>query len=444
VPQVIGKHLRGIWQPERGIVVVGIGAANVVIVPRGPYARIHTVPTRPPNPPRPFSFQGAARAHLGGRLLALEFGGTDRVATLRFVHGALHVRLTGRGGGLWVLGDDDAVIAAYDGPHAERLSALPFTSAPAKAPRFAPGELEGWNGAAREYFEEEERCQREGAQRQRQSRVLRRQRAQSVRLLEALRGDLRRAGDADLGRRRANAFAAVLHTVQPGQAHVTATDLVDESEVFRIARTRRATPGQQLSAMYDRVRRAERRAPEIRARLAEAENAITRIDAALANAAVGPLRAAGPSSGSREKRVAEGEGRRGKTKLVRTHDVWTGPGGQEVWVGRTAMDNHTLTFRTARGRDWWMHVRGQPGPHLILPADDGNPPPLARLLAAAQLAIAKAGVAVGGHADVQYARIKDVRAVRGDRLGRVTVSREKVLHVTRQSDTPAGWTRLQR
>jgi predicted ribosome quality control (RQC) complex YloA/Tae2 family protein len=40
--------------------------------------------------------------------------------------------------------------------------------------------------------------------------------------------------------------------------------------------------------------------------------------------------------------------------------------GWQVLVGRTDIDNDELTFRVARPEDWWFHVRGMPGSHVIL------------------------------------------------------------------------------
>ena len=43
--------------------------------------------------------------------------------------------------------------------------------------------------------------------------------------------------------------------------------------------------------------------------------------------------------------------------------------------------------------------------------------------------------------DVQYARLRHVRPVPGDQLGRVTVQKEKVLQIRRDSEVLADWSR---
>ena len=58
--------------------------------------------------------------------------------------------------------------------------------------------------------------------------------------------------------------------------------------------------------------------------------------------------------------------------------TYTLPGGWQVLVGRTDTDNDALSFRVARPHDWWFHVRGMPGSHVILQGPPPAPTPIAR------------------------------------------------------------------
>ena len=42
------------------------------------------------------------------------------------------------------------------------------------------------------------------------------------------------------------------------------------------------------------------------------------------------------------------------------------PGGWIVLAGRTDADNDRLSLKVARPNDWWFHVRGMPGSHVVL------------------------------------------------------------------------------
>src|SRR5262245_7013726 len=60
--------------------------------------------------------------------------------------------------------------------------------------------------------------------------------------------------------------------------------------------------------------------------------------------------------------------------------------GWQVLVGRTDTDNDELTFRVARPEDWWFHVRGMPGSHVILQGPPGADPDRQTLTRAAAIA----------------------------------------------------------
>ena len=120
--------------------------------------------------------------------------------------------------------------------------------------------------------------------------------------------------------------------------------------------------------------------------------------------------------------------------------TWTGPAGERVLVGRNERGNRRLTFQVARGTDWWMHLRERPGAHLILPMKRDQTPTLAHLLGAAQVALVHAKIPEGVAADVQYARVRDVRSIPGE-VAKVRIADERVLRVSRDPAELVGWVR---
>src|ERR687898_133634 len=66
--------------------------------------------------------------------------------------------------------------------------------------------------------------------------------------------------------------------------------------------------------------------------------------------------------------------------------TYTLPGGWQVLVGRTDADNDYLSFRVARPNDWWFHVRGMPGSHVILQGPPSADPDRETLHRAAEIA----------------------------------------------------------
>jgi predicted ribosome quality control (RQC) complex YloA/Tae2 family protein len=105
------------------------------------------------------------------------------------------------------------------------------------------------------------------------------------------------------------------------------------------------------------------------------------------------------------------------------------PGGWRVLVGRTDADNDYLSLRLAEPEDWWFHVHGLPGSHVVLRARPGLEPDRSTLEAAAAIAAYHSKARAGGVTPVTCTRAREVSKPRGARPGTVTVRKERVLKV---------------
>jgi len=99
------------------------------------------------------------------------------------------------------------------------------------------------------------------------------------------------------------------------------------------------------------------------------------------------------------------------------------PDGFVVLVGRTADDNDVLTFELARPHDFWLHVAGTSGSHVVV----RNPERLERLPRdtvrfAASLAARHSKARGGGRVTVHLARRADVSKARGAPAGEVRLT----------------------
>jgi predicted ribosome quality control (RQC) complex YloA/Tae2 family protein len=434
---LVGTGITGAWQPRRDRVVLGLGDRRLLLVPRGPFARLHTVGGRPRNPPHPFSFQGAVRASLKGPLVALEKHPHDRVVDLRFRTRRLHLRLTGRSGGLWLL-EEDRVLAAYDGPAEADLPPLPPAPdpPPRSTPRFTPRPGESWDRAARFWFGAAESAARRHERRTVLRRRLRTRLQRDRRLVRALHRDLEKAEGAEAARRRADALAATLHRVERGQTELEVPDLEDPSITHRVHLDPELSPGDNLSRLYHRARRLDRMGDRVLDHLERVERRLRTLDAALHvvddadDATLDELEALAPP-----------ERRRRATGRDEPWYTWHGPHGSEVLVGRNAAGNRRLSFQVARGDDFWFHLRGRPGAHVVLRVQKAKTPDLDTLLAVAQIVLAHARIPEGAAADVQYTRARHVKSIKGAPDGTVLVHDEKVLHVRRDPGALVGWRR---
>jgi len=87
-----------------------------------------------------------------------------------------------------------------------------------------------------------------------------------------------------------------------------------------------------------------------------------------------------------------------------------------------------LSLKVARPDDWWFHVRGMPGSHVILQAGKGEPDKAA-LEAAAAVAAWHSKARRGGVVAVSCTRARFVKKPRGAKPGTVTIRKETVLKV---------------
>ncbi len=105
------------------------------------------------------------------------------------------------------------------------------------------------------------------------------------------------------------------------------------------------------------------------------------------------------------------------------------PGGWTVLAGRTDADNDLLSLKTAGPRDFWFHVRGMPGSHVILKVQPGKEPDKATLEAAAAVAAWHSKARTGGTVPVSCTLAGCVSKPRGARPGTVSIRKERVLKV---------------
>jgi len=126
--------------------------------------------------------------------------------------------------------------------------------------------------------------------------------------------------------------------------------------------------------------------------------------------------------------MAVKEGRTFEKGQPRVHEYEL-PGGWKVLAGKTDMDNEHLSLLVADPRDWWFHVRGMPGSHVILKARQGEKPEKDTLKRAAAIAAYHSKARTGGIVAVSCTRARNVTKPRGVKPGTVQISKEIVLKV---------------
>lgn len=103
--------------------------------------------------------------------------------------------------------------------------------------------------------------------------------------------------------------------------------------------------------------------------------------------------------------------------------------GFRILVGRNNLQNDRLTLKTARGGDWWFHVKTIAGSHVIV-VSEGATPPDRTLEQAAILAATHSRAAASAQVPVDYTQARYVKKPAGAKPGRVIYTDYQTAYVT--------------
>jgi predicted ribosome quality control (RQC) complex YloA/Tae2 family protein len=300
-------------------------------------------------------------------------------------------------------------------------------------------------------------------------RALRKLEARLERKVEAIRGDLAEAERAPEHRRAGEALLTYLHQVPKRAARVTLSDPADAARTIEVELDPALTPQANAARYFKRAAKAERALEEVPARLrgAQAEAAIAkdaaaRIEAALVEpgewtparerrlarlldqawALLPPLLRRGVPAAQAATARAEGEGARTTASPGAAHrSERAGPArlqprrlktseGWDVLIGRSNEGNDHVTHHLARPEDYWFHVHGCPGSHVVLRRGKGKNEPSRRTLEeVAAWAAFYSQARTAGKVPVIWTLKKYVRRPRKAPPGLALCEREKTLIV---------------
>jgi len=103
--------------------------------------------------------------------------------------------------------------------------------------------------------------------------------------------------------------------------------------------------------------------------------------------------------------------------------------GFVIIAGRTSKDNDFISVEVAAPEDYWFHVRGMPGSHVLLRSLNGQEPDKRLQETAAAVAAWHSKARNGGVTAVSMTKAKFVSKPGGVKDGTVYIKNEKVLKV---------------
>ncbi len=291
------------------------------------------------------------------------------------------------------------------------------------------------NQALWRYFETHLAVEPYAAARRRVQALIDAAKARIQRALDQVQAQAQRADEAAVDELRENGELLLTYQgqVTRGAHQVTVPDYAGEPRTIPLDPA--LTPVENAQDYFRRYQKAARAGEELAARTAEltADRAyVEQLQADLSMAESRP-----EIDGVREALVEAGwatEPRRSAGGQVRAE----GPrrfqiDGFTILVGRNARQNEQVTFRQAAPDDLWLHVRGQPGAHVILKRG-GREVSEEVLLWAAELAAYYSPARGEASVDVDVTERRHVQRIAGNRPGLVSYRNERTVAVPGRPD----------
>jgi predicted ribosome quality control (RQC) complex YloA/Tae2 family protein len=289
-------------------------------------------------------------------------------------------------------------------------------------------------------------------------RALKRYRSRLDRKLQAMRGDLAEAERGPEFRRFGEALLSYLRQVPARASSVTLPDPADSQETLEIALDPNLNAQGNAARYFKRASKGERGRSEIPPRIARTEKEVRVLTELLARAdsADVPPGSEAPSAdpallrdletafskiplvlresvgaaklGPKRAPAKKGEARAPSSRLqprrLKTSEGW------DVLIGRSNEGNDYLTHKLARPEDYWFHVHGAAGSHVVLRRGKGKDEPSKQtLVEVAAWAAHYSQARTAGKVPVIYTRKKYVRKPRGSKPGLAVCEREKTVMV---------------
>ncbi|MBA2276379.1 MAG: NFACT family protein [Chloroflexia bacterium] len=259
--------------------------------------------------------------------------------------------------------------------------------------------------------------------------AVRRERDKTRQRLHSIREQLAHAAEAERLRRWGELIFAHLWQIDPGQSELTVEGERIPLEPSIPAKVQALT----LFEQYRKAQRAEGSLPEreaaAAARMGYFDQLLTHVEqsegfAALEalreefEAQVGPVDVAGDGSHKRPP------------KTPKRSPALTSAEGFPIHIGRSGRQNDAVTFDIAGPDDTWLHARGVPGSHVVIRwSPSGRDEDEQTIETAAALAAHYSNARSSGSVQVDVAKRRHVRKIKGAGPGMVTYRNERTVAV---------------
>jgi len=228
---------------------------------------------------------------------------------------------------------------------------------------------------------------------------------------------------------------AHLREVKKGAKRVQLPDWQNPDQLVAIELDPARTPADNADRIFKNARRSRRKRDDVGTRAATAENRLLDLDEAAAPLANAHEEADFAPIEARLRELDVPLARPRQPPPRRREAAAGGPqpfvaaDGAKIFVGRSAAENDRLTFAVARGNDYWLHVEGSPGSHVVVKLPSSGELSSETLLDAASLAVLHSSLKSAGGGAVMYTRRKYIKKPRDAKAGLVYAAAAKSIFV---------------
>jgi predicted ribosome quality control (RQC) complex YloA/Tae2 family protein len=257
--------------------------------------------------------------------------------------------------------------------------------------------------------------------------AVRRERDKAEQRLRSIREQRVRAEAGDRYRRYGELIFSYLWQIEPGD-----TELAVEDE--RIPLDPALSPQENAQSYFEQYRKAQRaedalpeREQAAAAQMGYYEQLLTQIEQAGGFAAIEALR---EEFEAQTGAAAEGKPQTRSSRSPRRPPPLVSAEGHAIHIGRSGRENDAITFDLAGPDDTWLHARGVPGSHVVIRwLRPGQEEDERTVETAAALAAFYSSARDSGSVEVDVAKRRHVRKIKGAGPGMVTYRNERTIPV---------------
>ncbi len=287
------------------------------------------------------------------------------------------------------------------------------------------------------FYKERDEADRRAAKQQDLLRLLTNAYERVSRKINTQRAELERCADREQLRVKGDLLQANVYRVKKGMTYVDVENFYDENlSTVRIELDPAKTPAQNAQKYYKDYRKAKTAQTVLTEQLRLAVQELEYIDMVfdeLSRATTSQELAEIRQELVQTGYIKQKSGGAAKSAKPLPPLEFTTTDGFKILVGRNNRQNDTLTLKTAKKSDIWLHTKNIPGSHTIL-VTEGREPSGEAILQAAQCAAYHSKARGSAQVPVDYTEVRNVSKPQGAKPGMVIFVKNKTVYVTPPHD----------